>query len=167
MIRHAERQNLFAGLHFSSPCPHISYLFFTNDSVLLGKEDAQNVEAIKTILQEHAAILGQEVNFQKCSLHFDKTVPSFFQDSIAAILESTTGTIQELILVCLILLFAQKNRYFNSLRTEFGKNSICGRKKCSPRQVKKFSLRILFTSFLHMLRLAFSFLLILIIPLIL
>lgn len=59
---------------------------------MFGEVDTQNIETIKKVLQDYSGLSGQEVNYQKSSIYFDKQVSSTLWDSIISVLEiNNTG----------------------------------------------------------------------------
>lgn len=75
MICYLERVGLFSGLCFNQTCPSLSHLFFADDSIIFCKVDLEHAKAIKNLLQDYARVLGQEVNFKKSALFFNRDVP--------------------------------------------------------------------------------------------
>lgn len=80
---------LFTGLPFNSAYSSFSHLFFfVDDSIIFSKASLQQVEIIKNVIDDYDSILGQEVNFQKSVLYFDKSTSLPTHDSIMRFWES-------------------------------------------------------------------------------
>ncbi|KAK3230808.1 hypothetical protein Dsin_002689 [Dipteronia sinensis] len=70
----AEKRKELTSFRYSRGGHKITYLYFTNDSMLFTKASERDCRSIKTILDCYARASGQVVNYQKSALCVSRRV---------------------------------------------------------------------------------------------
>lgn len=64
----------------------ITYLFFTDDSILFGEAIMEGAITMKTIVNEYKSISSQLVNFENSLIYFSKNVQDDLKEQIGGVL---------------------------------------------------------------------------------
>lgn len=64
----------------------ISHLFFADDSILFREATIDEVTSVKAIVDEHEALSGQLVNFDKTFIYFSKNTQEEVKQQLGGIL---------------------------------------------------------------------------------
>lgn len=86
LLDNAENNGRIHGCKISSTAPEVSHLLFADDAFLFFKATAEEASYIKSILEDYAAMSGQEINYQKSGIMFSSNVRIDKQVQLAAIL---------------------------------------------------------------------------------
>ena len=86
LIHHAVNEGRIHGYSLCRSGPKISYLFFTNDSLLFCHAKVEEVKAIQDILKVYEKASGQQINAEKTTLFFGKSVREETKDAIKVLL---------------------------------------------------------------------------------
>jgi hypothetical protein len=74
--------------------PGVSHLLFADDSLLFFKDNVEQANRVKGILEIYAASIGQLINPNKCSIMFGKACPQETQNEIKTALMLTQETFE-------------------------------------------------------------------------
>ncbi|XP_028082512.1 uncharacterized protein LOC114283840 [Camellia sinensis] len=74
LITRAEEERHFTGVAVCRGCPHVSHLFFADDSLIFGVATVQELTVVKDILGKYELASGQKINLEKSAICFSKNV---------------------------------------------------------------------------------------------
>ncbi|KAA3485255.1 reverse transcriptase [Gossypium australe] len=83
LLRLAQWEGILHGTRIGKAGPHLSHLFFVDDSILFEEATASGAHNICSILRECEAYSGQQVNFNKPLIYFVKISQSPNYDGTA------------------------------------------------------------------------------------
>ncbi len=75
LIRKAEHDRLIHEVAISRGGPHISHLFFADDSIIFCRASNFDCEALHNLLLLYEKASGQKINGEKTALFFSKNTP--------------------------------------------------------------------------------------------
>lgn len=79
LMQQFEHQGLYQGYKINSRAPIITYLMFVDDLFFFGENTRVNVQNLKKLLKEYADFSGQQINYEKSSIHFSKGIPDWMK----------------------------------------------------------------------------------------
>ena len=82
MLQKEERLGSIKGISICRGAPHISHLFFANDSIIFCRANMGDCRRIWDVLQNYGAASGQKINKDKTSLFFSKNTIASVQAEI-------------------------------------------------------------------------------------
>lgn len=74
MLKLASSYGLLQGIRASCGGPHITHLFFADDSLIFGDASVEGVRNVVHVLEEYECCSGQKINFNKSFLYFSANV---------------------------------------------------------------------------------------------
>jgi len=82
MLQRGERLENIKGISICRGAPHLSHLFFTDDSIIFCRANMGECQRIWDVLQDYEATSGQKINKDKTSLFFSKNTKATDQVEI-------------------------------------------------------------------------------------
>ena len=82
LIHNAIRISSLRGLQVCKWSPHITHLFFADDSLLFSNATVADCKEIQRLLLVYERATGQQVNMQKTSLYFNLNTPEEIQEYV-------------------------------------------------------------------------------------
>lgn len=110
------------GSQVSNTAPIITHLLFADDSFLFFRANLAETTAVKSLLNDYEALLGQSVNFQKSAILFSSNVEQSERGTLAGILGVSNELQDGKYLGLLSFVGRSKKRVFG-----FVKNKVCKR----------------------------------------
>lgn len=93
LIAHEEAAGNLNGVQVCRDSPTISYLLFTDGSLVLMRADQRNAQTLKTILDDYCAASGQLVSEAKCSIYFSPNTDVEIKAEVCQILNIMTESL--------------------------------------------------------------------------
>ena len=94
-VLHQEiRTDTIQGLKVCRSAPTVSHLLFADDSLLFFKADERQTRAVKDALSRYCKATGQLINFDKCSVLFNKNQAEVVMDAVKSELNIHRGTFE-------------------------------------------------------------------------
>uniref|UniRef100_A0A803QDX6 Reverse transcriptase domain-containing protein n=1 Tax=Cannabis sativa TaxID=3483 RepID=A0A803QDX6_CANSA len=86
LIRKYETKGWIKGCQVARGAPHITHMFFANDSYLYCRAPEREAQMVMTLLEKYELASGQIVNQEKSSIFFSKNTHSSTQESSCSIM---------------------------------------------------------------------------------
>ncbi|KAL6130640.1 hypothetical protein ACLB2K_069019 [Fragaria x ananassa] len=86
VITKAEVNGRLKGVKVCMNAPTFSHLFFTDDSFIFSKAEVENVLCLNEIFVAYENMSGKQINYEKSSFSFNKSVPLWKQYELATLL---------------------------------------------------------------------------------
>ena len=86
LIENAAQDGLIRGISICRNGPHLTHLFFADDSLIFCRASIQECIHIQSILSEYEAASGQKLNLEKTTLFFSKATSASTQEDIINLL---------------------------------------------------------------------------------
>lgn len=86
MLAKAELEGRLSGVKVTRTSPRITHLMYADDVVIYGKATVQEATTVKEILQQYCSCTGQELNWNKSSIHFSANVPAPTRSTLSHLL---------------------------------------------------------------------------------
>lgn len=138
LIQRKQDSRALHGCKIANRAPIISHLFFADDCYLFLRATLDEARCIKECLNLYEIASGQQVNFQKSSVHFSRNVLSPVTELVSQILQVPISRDNFSTQAYLVLLAKTKEKYSGMLRKKFGIGCRVGKVKCCKERVKKF-----------------------------
>lgn len=74
LLREASKRGTISDIYITSRAPHISHLFFADDSLLFGSADVKECEGLAQVIHQYSTASGQRINFEKSSIIFSSNM---------------------------------------------------------------------------------------------
>jgi preprotein translocase subunit SecA len=121
LLHQAETNKLIQGIKVCQGTASVTHLLFADDSLILMKADATNVQKLQEILELYEACSGQKVNKDKSSIMFSRNVPSHRREELKQRLQLSTEARTEKYLGLPIYIGRSKQKPFEFLKEKIWK----------------------------------------------
>jgi len=88
MLQREKRLGNIKGISICRGAPHLSHLFFVDDSVIFCRANMGECQRIRDVLQDYETASGQKINKAKTSLFFSKNTKATVQAEIKNLLRA-------------------------------------------------------------------------------
>ncbi|KAI3850787.1 hypothetical protein MKW98_030847 [Papaver atlanticum] len=147
LMHSMERQGLYAGYKLNRWAPSVTHTMFSDNVMLYGTLTNNTITAVQSILHQYYTVSGQQVNYNKSSIHFSKTVLPEKQAEVQAFLGVRKMGSQEKYLGVKVLQHGNNCSFYNYL-TEKMENKLSG---CKRHNLSHAGRTVLIQSFLALI----------------
>ena len=121
LLRKKERENAIRGIAICREGPHISHLFFADDSVIFCLASIHDCGAFHNVLAIYERASGQKINKAKTALFFSKNTPPSTRTSILTMFGTSATSQFEKYLGLPPIMGRSKKRAFNDIKDRIWK----------------------------------------------
>jgi hypothetical protein len=87
LLKSRNQSSSLKGIMVAPSAPMVSHLLFADDSLLFFTMTRENADDVKEVLYLYCRASGQQINFDKSSIHFSKGCRHNVKDDIKVILD--------------------------------------------------------------------------------